>query len=213
MYVDTTQEAFSFNYILHLQWTDKRLTWPTERQRLEITTVESNLIWLPKLRSWFAKDTEFAFEGIGREVKLFNNGTVYWLLASDTKGKCRINTKYFPFDKHRCMLAYSPEHAPNVVIGALFNQAILSSYSQPNADWKMTSHTMKVLPRPSLVVDTIYFIDEETRKFIGPQTGIVWEFEFSRNPRMMVNSWLLPFLVMMLSSNCVFLITLSGKTI
>ena len=212
LYLDTKQEAFAINFHLHIRWTDKRLTWSAER--LEVTAVESKLIWLPRLRSWFAKDNDFAFEGKAREVKLFNNGTIYWIVASETKSTCTINTKYFPFDKHRCIVAFSPEHATNYIIGPLFKRAVISPYSQPNADWRLAGHGMASYPPPPyrhVVANTTYFVDEQTRSYIGPQTGIVWEFEFHRNPTMMTNSWLMPFLVMMLSSNFVFLVTSSGN--
>ena len=134
-------------------------------------------------------------------------------MASETKSKCRINTKYFPFDIHRCVLAYSPENAPNIIIESLFEQAIISPYSYPNADWNMTGHGSGVVkpPNRNLVVNSTIIMDETTRRFTGPVSGIVWEFEFRRNSSMMVNSWLLPFLVMMLFSNSVFLITSSGQ--
>ena len=140
---------------------------------------------------------------------------MYWLVASETTSNCRINTKYFPFDIHRCIVGYSPEHAPNIIVESLFKQPIISPYSYPNADWHLTGHGIGLIKPPdrNLVVNSTNIIDETTRQFTGPQSGIVWEFEFRRNPSMMVNSWLLPFLVMMVTSNCVFLITLSGKTV
>ena len=92
LYVDTAREAFSFSFILHLKWTDKRLTWPTEEQRLEITTVDSSLIWRPKLRSWFARDIDFAFEGTGRGVKGAGHARSFDCVASDNKYASRANS-------------------------------------------------------------------------------------------------------------------------
>ena len=178
-----------------------------------MSTIDSRLIWLPRFRQFFAKKLDYAFEGVGREVKVFNNGTVYWILATETKSNCLINTKYFPFDKHRCAILYVPEHSSNYFIKSLFNSAIISPYSQPNSDWKLMQHDVMSLPplpyRDSLV-KSIHMVDTVTGTYNSPATGIYWEFEFHRTPTMMVNSWLIPFIVMMLTSNFVFLITSSG---
>ena len=70
LYVDTASGAFGLNFQLNLRWTDPRLTWPSSH--LEVTTVDSSMIWTPKLWNWFAKDSKSFFEGHGRDVKLFN---------------------------------------------------------------------------------------------------------------------------------------------
>ena len=44
----------------------------------------------------------------------------------------------------------------------------------------------------------------------GAETIIIWEFEFQRNAQSLINSWLLPFIILMFASNLVFVISESG---
>ena len=100
-------------------------------------TVDSSLIWTPKLRNWFAKDSNSFFEGKARDVKLFNNGTLYWIIASETRSTCQVQTRNFPYDKSTCSVAFSGEHASNYFFRALFSDVVISAYTQQNTDWKL----------------------------------------------------------------------------
>ena len=135
LYVDTAKGAFGLIFYLNLRWTDPRLTWSSDG--LEVTSVDSSLIWTPKLRNWFAKDSNSFFEGQGRNVKLFNNGTLYWILASETRSSCKIHTRSFPYDKHKCSVAFAGEHATNYFFRPLFSSVVISAYTQQNTDWKL----------------------------------------------------------------------------
>ena len=66
------------------------------------------------------------------------------------------------------------------------------------------------MPYQNLLLDRTYLVNEKTGMYEGAETIIIWEFEFQRNAQSLINSWLLPFIILMFASNLVFVISESG---
>ena len=139
-----------------------------------------------------------------------SNGTVYWVVSSSTVSACAINTKFFPFDKHRCSLIISPEMATNFAIYKLFDLAVVSAYSKPNSNWKLGKLASAVFPQEpykyTLEVDSINLVNESAGLYVGYESGIVWEFDYERTSGILVMGWLMPLILMITMSNLVYLI-------
>ena len=144
--VDTLQSSFSAKYMLHLRWNDTRLAWNTSS--LEVTVVETKSIWYPRLAQYsdMGLDESYSTEGIGRMIQIFSDGTVYWQLTSSSVGMCRVTTRYFPYDKHRCGIVFSPESYLNIFFRRMFDEPIISSYSTQSPSWRMTHKMAYVFP-------------------------------------------------------------------
>ena len=80
--------------MLHLRWNDTRLAW--NANRLEVTVVETESIWYPRLAQYsnMGLDEIYFTEGIGRMIQVFSDGTVYWQLSSSSVGARGI-VKFF----------------------------------------------------------------------------------------------------------------------
>ena len=138
---------------------------------------------------------------------------MYWIIQTETRSNCRINTRYFPYDIHHCQLIFLPERSPNIMIENLFS-IVVSFYTQPISDWKLLRSEQWWYPAPYYdgLQDTTMLVDEKSQATYDIKSSMFFEFEFERKSTMLVNSWLIPFIVLMLASNFVFLITESGKT-
>ena len=153
------------------------------------------------------------------------------------RGLLSINTRFFPFDTHHCQIIFGPERAPNIVIKPLVPKVIVSFYNQPNSDWTLVRSAQAVAPTEAWVLEVYkqnlssvtlvnfetliqpyYDFLQNTTMLLNAEQGtpidifsfIMWEFEYKRNPTMLVNSWLIPFLILMLTSNFVFFVSESG---
>ena len=108
-HADTLQSSFTANYMLHLRWNDTRLAW--NANRLEVTVVETESIWYPRLAQYsnMGLDEIYFTEGIGRMIQVFSDGTVYWQLSSSSIGArgiviCFISIIFILFRKIAFML-------------------------------------------------------------------------------------------------------------
>ena len=50
-----------------------------------------------------------------------SNGTVYWQLSGSAVSMCSINTKYFPFDKQRCVITLGKDLKKKSIEETSFN--------------------------------------------------------------------------------------------
>ena len=99
------------------------------------------------------------------------------------------------------------------MIENLFSSIVVSFYTQANSDWKMVKSEQWFQPAPYYdgLQNTTVLVDEKNRVHYDTKSSIFFEFEYERNSTMLVNSWLIPFIVLMFVSNFVFLIVDSGK--
>ena len=59
-------------------------------------------------------------------IQIFSNGTIYWALTSSSTGLCRVTTRFFPYDRHRCGVVFSPESYLNVFFRPMFDNVVVS---------------------------------------------------------------------------------------
>ena len=59
-------------------------------------------------------------------IQIFSNGTIYWALTFSSTGLCRVTTRFFPYDRHRCGIVFSPESYLNVFFRPMFHNVIVS---------------------------------------------------------------------------------------
>ena len=203
------RSSFTARYLLHLRWNDTRLGWASNK--LEVTVLDADSIWTPHLVQYsdLSTDPTLSNEGFGRKLEVFSDGTVYWQLSTITTGLCRITTRYFPFDKHRCGIVFGPEANYNIFFRKMFPKPVISAYSQANPSWNLTQTRASAIPYD--------FHDEyrilETPNKVYPNQGVYsnpsviqFAFEFKRSPSMIVNLWLVPLCLIIFSSNIVYLI-------
>ena len=143
-------------------------------------------------------------------TKCFSNGTVYWRVASSITGMCAINTRYFPYDKHSCGVVLTAELAPNYVFNKMFQNAVVNKWTRQNSDWKLIKRACFDFPflteKYQRNVSSIHMVDERTSDNSEIVTGIIWIFEYERTPAKIINSFLIPFIIVMTLSNFVYLI-------
>ena len=123
---------------------------------------------------------------------------------------CSINTRYFPYDKHSCGVVLTAEWAPNYVFSKMFQNSVINKWSRQNSDWKLRKRTCFDFPflpqKYQRNISTIHMINEETSDSYEKATGIIWNFEYERTPTKIINSFLIPFIIVMVLSNFVYLI-------
>ena len=207
-FLDPPSASFGVKHILHLMWTDKRLGW--NATTLEVAVVKRSQVWTPIISlSTASVDNDFDFGGEGPEVRVYSNGTVYWQLSGTSVSMCSVNTKYFPYDKHRCVVVFSNTLAPNIILRPMFDTAMMSAWQRPNNDWKLIDHRMKLFPNETndLIVDTNFY---DERGIVFNANYLLYEFDYQRNSRQLESLWLVPCLFVSFVSNAVYMVPPDG---
>ena len=207
--VDLVRSSFTTKYILHLRWNDTRLAWAASQ--LEVTVVDAEKIWTPYLAQYtdLSTDPSKANEGYGRRLQVFSDGTVYWQLSTVTTGLCRITTRYFPYDKHRCGIVFSPEANQNVFFRRMFEKPVISAYSKENPSWKLKQTISWTWPydytNEYKVSETTVKVIEELGTYVD-ESIVQFGFEYERSSSLLANLWLFPLCIIIFSSNKIYLI-------
>ena len=126
-----------------------------------------------------------------------------------TVSRCRINTKYFPFDKHTCGLLFTNENAPNIILIPMFDRVLMPAENEAT-NWKLIG--TKQLAWPFQTETNRNLTHQPETVFDAELNGdfninyLIMEFVYERNSGQLVNIWLIPCIAISLVSNAIYIV-------
>lgn len=81
-------------------WIDELLTWdPKEHGNLQHLVVQSHQIWTPDIVLFNSADVAYSTQRDNFLIDVQYDGTTTWMFPDVLKSYCKVDIKYFPFDK------------------------------------------------------------------------------------------------------------------
>ena len=105
--VDVVSQKLTTTAYLTLAWHDDYLTWdPTAHNDIDLIYLPQEKIWLPdlSLQNGFSKIKELGDDFLLTYIE--HTGLVIWKPFEVFETKCKIDIKYFPFDKQNCTIEF-----------------------------------------------------------------------------------------------------------
>lgn len=104
--LDIAEEKMGTVGWLTLVWEDPRLTWNSD-SFMGIKTLEMTTIWRPNffIANEIKKSSTFGFTTTD-PVRVYNNGTVRWLVPLNIETECDVDIALFPFDSQKCSIYF-----------------------------------------------------------------------------------------------------------
>ncbi|KAL7671192.1 hypothetical protein ACOME3_006096 [Neoechinorhynchus agilis] len=103
---DDRHQILTSNIWQTYQWTDEYLRWnPLDYGGVESIGIPSEPIWKPDIVLLNYADTRIE-DKRNVKCKVYSNGVVIWKPMSMLKSTCRMNTRYFPYDRQQCEMNF-----------------------------------------------------------------------------------------------------------
>lgn len=104
--VDEKNQIMTTNVWLKHFWPDNRLEWDEETYpHIKVLRVPSSIIWLPDIVLFNNADGKYEVTLMTKAL-IYPDGYIYWLPPAIYKSSCKINVRYFPFDRQICEMKF-----------------------------------------------------------------------------------------------------------
>ncbi|XP_071152502.1 acetylcholine receptor subunit delta-like [Mytilus edulis] len=127
---------------LDITWQDDLLTWtPASYNGLDKLYLPQDNVWKPdvSLQNGFSELEELGSKFI--QVYVDSSGYILWRPFQVFETKCDLDSKYFPFDEHKCHIIFvSWSHSSeDIVLTQTSNGIELSDGLESHGEWEITS--------------------------------------------------------------------------
>ncbi|CAG2212168.1 unnamed protein product [Mytilus edulis] len=127
---------------LDITWQDDLLTWtPASYNGLNKLYLPQDNVWKPdvSLQNGFSELEELGSKFI--QVYVDSSGYILWRPFQVFETKCDLDSKYFPFDEHKCHIIFvSWSHSSeDIVLTQTSNGIELSDQLESHGEWEITS--------------------------------------------------------------------------
>ncbi|CAC5400089.1 CHRNN [Mytilus coruscus] len=140
--VDEIEQKLTTTGWLVITWKDDLLTWtPASYNGLNKLYLPQDNVWKPdvSLQNGFSELEELGSKFI--QVYVQSSGYIMWRPFQVFETKCNLDSKYFPFDEHKCHIIFvSWSHSSEeIVLTQTSNGIELSDELESHGEWKITS--------------------------------------------------------------------------
>ncbi|XP_077992602.1 neuronal acetylcholine receptor subunit alpha-10-like [Glandiceps talaboti] len=166
--MDEKHQKLTCNAWLTLIWKDEYMTWDEETYGgITNFKVPAERLWLPDV--YFYQNAATKYESFlpGHLAVVDSGGVVYWSAPVIFQGHCRIDTRYFPFDRQRCIMKFGTWQHDGTEV-ALNGSGDTSTFTT-NGEWDLNeleaNNNVQYYPdSPGIpYTDVTYIIDFERR--------------------------------------------------
>ncbi|XP_054766018.1 neuronal acetylcholine receptor subunit alpha-10-like [Lytechinus pictus] len=185
---------------LTIIWEDEYLMWdPEDYGGVKKIKVQSDRLWLPDIFYYNSALVQHQPFLKGTIIKVKYNGEIMWAAPVNFKGHCKINVRYFPFDKQSCEMKFGPWQHDGTEL-ELQGQGDTSVFIS-NGEWDMKGLTW--------VNNVEYYPDDPG----VPYTDVTFTVYFQRRSQFYVFNLLIPASIITLMASMAFLLppTSQGK--
>ncbi|VDH92600.1 Hypothetical predicted protein [Mytilus galloprovincialis] len=132
---------------LSIVWKDDLLTWtPASYNGLYILYLPQDNVWKPdiSLQNGFSELEELGSKFI--QVLVGSSGYLTWRPSQVFETRCNLDSKYFPFDEHKCDIIFvSWSHSSqDIVLTQTTNGIELSDGLESHGEWEITSSSATI---------------------------------------------------------------------
>ena len=145
--LDEKTQSLNINMYIHLQWTDHHLTWnATDHSDIDSIYQPQSTVWVPPLSVINGLDNtqELGYPDLRLHIR--NDGTVSWVVNSNTRTQCLINVSLYPFDTQTCHieLSFFPVSTRYIHAINIGFEEIFTTFS-PGGIWQLEGISSSVL--------------------------------------------------------------------
>ena len=89
------------------KWKDELLVWdPNEYDNQTRVVLSSKDIWTPDIVLFNSADVAYSTQRDNYLIDVRSDGTVTWMFPDILRSYCRVDIKYFPFDRYMFSFIY-----------------------------------------------------------------------------------------------------------
>ena len=186
---DEVLERFSLVSVLHIKWTDEKLTWdPSDYGGINSTFFGYEQVWVPELIITNPSEKIDSFGKKWQRIRYESDGRALWKPGAFIQATCGINAYYFPFDIQECAVeTFIWGYQPSEVRLTAGRNTVIMDYMTKHGTWDIIDTNVEV-------VNT------------GPASSAKFRFRLERKPQYMIINILLPILFLNLLNVLVFLL-------
>jgi nicotinic acetylcholine receptor len=160
------------------KWKDEHLVWdPEEFDNQTRMVLSSKDIWTPDIVLFNSADVAYSTQRDNYLIDVASDGTVTWMFPDILRSYCRVDIKYFPFDRQNCTLELQSWARNKQEVYVFHDENPYMNHSFINTEWRLLN--INVQP--------------------GEQNNFVW-LEFTlylkRNHAFYVNHMIFPFTIL-----------------
>ncbi|RNA21152.1 neuronal acetylcholine receptor subunit alpha-7 isoform X2 [Brachionus plicatilis] len=139
MDLDEQNQVMITNAQIALKWFDQHLIWdPEEFSNQTRIVLSSKDIWTPDIVLFNSADVAYSTQRDNYLIDVKSDGSVFWMFPDILRSYCRVNIKYFPFDKQNCTLELqSWSRSKKEVIVYYNNEKPYLNHSFIHTEWKL----------------------------------------------------------------------------
>ncbi|KAL4232851.1 hypothetical protein ACF0H5_007538 [Mactra antiquata] len=186
--VNELQQAVTISGVFIMKWIDEEIAWdPNEYGSLDILKVESSRFWSPSI---YCANTNDKLQKIGEPyltLMYMSDGTVHSTPGTIVTVKCKLDIRFYPWDRHACQLLFSAwgyeEH--EIKFKNTSNKVSTRAYG-PNGSW-------------NLIYSSVYLHS-------GVYAGYVVTVVIERQPTYIMVNVILPVIVLSILNLLVFFV-------
>ncbi|XP_035824659.1 acetylcholine receptor subunit beta-type unc-29 [Aplysia californica] len=146
--VNDGEQSVHLKVFIDLYWTDMSLAWdPLDYQGLDMLEISSDKIWTPRIIIPHAIEKEEI--QVPKFLHLSHDGGVRALVPGFVKFLCYLDLEFFPFDEHKCQLAFLESSRNTLLPLTTTSATTLKAEFSTSADWVLLGYncTQNTLPR------------------------------------------------------------------
>ncbi|XP_045160770.2 neuronal acetylcholine receptor subunit beta-3-like [Mercenaria mercenaria] len=136
--VDIVKGVLTVSISTFVSWFDQRMVWnPAEFGGITKIRISMKEVWTPPIT--LLNPVEFTTMGNPNSyVIYYYSGLAVFLPAGVIRSFCNFNTKYWPFDKQMCDIAFAPmDYMTDEVQLHITTPAINTAFFVPNPEWTL----------------------------------------------------------------------------
>ncbi|KAL4233411.1 Neuronal acetylcholine receptor subunit beta-4 [Mactra antiquata] len=164
--VNEVKQTVTLNAYISIRWRDEKIAWePADYDGIVEFAVNSGRFWTPPL---LIINTNDKLDFIGNpsiKTRYANTGVAFYDPGLSLTVSCRLDIRFYPWDRHRCFLQFDPWHyVPEELI--LINQTshVDTTFYKPNGQWDLISSGVSSIafPHKSTSYQVVIFIERQS---------------------------------------------------
>ncbi|XP_070540328.1 neuronal acetylcholine receptor subunit alpha-10-like [Ptychodera flava] len=105
--MDEKHQKLTSNIWITVIWHDEYMVWDEEKyDGVNNFKIFADRLWLPDIYFYQNAATKYENFLFGHLAVIYSDGEVYWGAPVIFQGHCKIDTRYFPFDRQRCEMKF-----------------------------------------------------------------------------------------------------------
>ncbi|KAL4233409.1 hypothetical protein ACF0H5_008090 [Mactra antiquata] len=156
--VNEVQQTITLNAYMELIWIDETMTWnPADYGGTGQFMADSGRFWTPSIVLANTNDKIEIIGSSSTKMRFIHNGAAYYYPGIVLTVTCRLDIRFYPWDRHACSIQFSPwGYLPEEYHLQNLSDKVDVPFYYPNGAWNLVGSYIEIITVPQ--VTTFYQI-------------------------------------------------------